>query len=557
MDSYVRIPLWKAYLYTLIQRIRLYKRLNSNKVNLNLNRKEVVLLNKVFRENLSKGVMRKPKAFRYDELLQSILVDNIASSTEDEVNLAFKLLWISTIKPKELIMEIKELKLHAKEVGLKPLVMAKMDETELITTFLKAIDPQKEYSPEFVAFYHEIPDKYFDMVDGETTADETVADDLSELIDVINQTDDLDELKEICKDDDFKHLFESLKLGRYKSVKSLNKAMLDCLTPDAAEEAEAEDELDDETRELMIEAINEIDDDDDDALIEFISDEDVEAYFQDKLDIGDEIDVVGLKAQMLEILGANVEEEEQEEQKPMTLKERMAAKKAEKEGKAKPAAKATGKKLTADDIDFDPEDFDSNEVYALAEQLGLAQLRKFAKNIGISAPAKTSKDELLELVANALVELSEGETNGEEEEVEVSINKALVEDTIAADDKETLIAMCEAMGIKLNAIQKKSSKVMGNKLMEVVPDAPQDDDSGKKTVGKRTLKSTPKDAPAAESQSIYQAIEQMVLDGVAENEIIKSVKHWYVEKGHPLVRVKQRVKAMIAIVEGDYDIKKK
>jgi hypothetical protein len=557
MDFYVRIPLWKAYLYTLIQRIRLYKRLNSNKVNLNLNRKEVVLLNKVFRENLSKGVMRKPKAFRYDELLQSVLVDNIASSTEDEVNLAFKLLWISTIKPKELIMEIKELKLHAKEVGLKPLAMAKInDETELIKTFLKAIDPQKEYSEEFVAFYHTIPDKYFDMVDGETTADETVADDLSELIDVINQTDDLDELKEICQDDDFKHLFESLKLGRFKSIKSLNKAMLGCLTPDVAEEAEAEDELDDETREMMIEAINEIDDDDDDALIEFISDEDVEAYFQDKLDIGDEIDVVGLKAQMLEILGANVEEEEQEEQKPMTLKERMAAKKAEKEGKAKPAAKATGKKLTADDIEFDPEDFDSNEVYALVEELGLPQLRKFAKGIGVAAPAKTSKDELLELVANALVELSEGETNGEEEEMEVSINKALVEDTIAADDKETLIAMCEAMGIKLNAIQKKSSKVMGNKLMEVVPDAPQDDDSGKKTVGKRTLKSAAKDAPAAESQSIYQSIEQMVLDGVAENEIIKSVKHWYVEKGHPLVRVKQRVKAMIAIVEGDYGIKK-
>lgn len=542
MESYVTIPLWKAYLYTLIQRIRLYKRLNSNSVNLNLNRKEVVLLNKVFRENLSKGVIRKPKAFRYDALLQSILIDNIASATEDEVNLAFKLLWISTIKPKELIMEIKALKAFGKEVGIKPLVMAKMDEDALILEILKNIDPQTEYSQEFVAWYEEVPDKYFDLADGGTVG-EAAGDDFGELIEAIQETDKLDELKEIAGDDDFKHLFESLQLGRYKAVKSLQKAMLECLTtsPAEAEDAAEADELDAETKAVMVEAIQAIETEDE--LIEFISDEDVEAFFQDKLDIGDEIDVEGLKAQMLEVLGV---EEEKEEAKPMTLKERMAAKKAEKEKASKPAA---GKKADANAIEFDPEAFDADEVYAQAEALGLPQLRKFAKNIGITAPAGTKKDELMDMVANRLVELAEG---GGGESGTVTINKALVEDTIAADDKDTLIAMCEEMGIKLNAIQKKSSKVMGNKLLEVVPDAPQDD--SKATTGKRTLKTTAKDAPASESQSIYQTIEQMVLEENAEPEIIKAVKDWYSEKGHSLIRIKQRVKAMVAIVKGDYGL---
>ena len=545
METYVHIPLWKAYLYTLIQRIRLYKRLNTNRVNLNLNRKEVVLLSKIIRKNLSKEVMRKPKAFKYDAMLQSVLVDNIASSTEEEVKLAFKLLWINQLNVKELIMEIKKIKEFGKMVGLKPLVMAKMDEDTLIVEILKNIDPQKEYDQEFVAWYESLNDKYFDMADGGSAGEaEAAGDDFAELIEAIQETEKLDELKEIAGDDDFKHLFESLQLGRYKSVKSLQKAMVDCLTTAPAEaggEAE-EDELDAETKEAMVEAIQSIENEDE--LIEFISDEDVEAYFQDKLEIGDEIDVDGLKAQMLSILGV----EEKEEKKPMTLKERMAAKKAEKE-----AAAGGGESTEAMEVEFDPNAFDADEVYAAAEALGLPKLRKFAKQIGVTAPAGSKKDDILELVANQLVEMAEGggEAAGEETG-EVAINKALVQNTIDADDKDTLIAMCEEMGIKLNAIQKKSSKLMGQKLLEVVPDAPQDD--SKAATGKRTLK-TGKSEPANEAQSVYQTIEQMVLNKDSEADIVKAVTPWYKEKGQTLIRIKQRVKAMIEIVQGDYGMK--
>lgn len=457
-------------------------------------------------------------------------------------------------------MEMKQLKEFGKEVGLKPLAMGKMDEDTLIVEVLKAVDPKNEYSQEFIAWYENLDDGYFDAAEttdiesGADAASETAGDDFSELIEVINESTKVADLKEIATDADFAHLFESINLSKYRAAKTLKVAMLACLEPS---DESADVDIDEDTKAELVEMINSIESEDE--LIEFVSDETIESIFGDKLEIGDEIDLDGLKGQMLSIIGVEAEEKPA---KPMTLKEKMAAKKAQKAGgKAKKTApkKKAAPKAKPDDslvIDFDPNDFDPEEVYAATEELGIPQLRKFAKQLEVTAPPGSKKVDILGLVADKLQELAEGggATSESTGDGEVTVNQSMVNDAIAADDRESLQAMCEEFGIKLNALQKKSTKLMGNKLLEVVPaDEPAKRDAPKSKLASK-LKGKDKSAPASETESIYQTIESMVLNGDDESAITAVVKPLYVAKGKTLLFIKKRVKQMVEIVKGDNDL---
>lgn len=565
----VKLPTWKVYLYTLAQRVRLYKWLNSGWVQLNLSGKEIDLLKRMFKTYVPKGVMRKAKAWRYEYLVRSVLTDNIEVATKDELEIAFKLSWIKHLHLEDLIMELKQIKEFGKEVGMKPLAMGKMDEETLIVEILKKVDPSNEYSTEFIAWYESLEDEYFDKAEtvdvnpsaGE--AEEATNGDFDELIQVINETTKVADLKEICKDDDFGYLFEGIQLGKYRAATTLKPVMLEAIEnygkdAGADETAGGAIEVDDETKEMLVEAINEIEDED--GLIALIGDEDIEALFAEHLEIGDEIDVENIKAQMLTALGV-VEEEEVVEEKPMSIKERLAAAKA---GKTEAATTSAASAAPSGDDwvieGFDPNAFDLEAVYELTEALPIPKLRKWAKQLEITVPAGSKKDTILEMVGEQLTAMAEGGAGAVDstEESETEVNQSMVNDAIAAGDKDALLEMCDAFGIKLSILQKKSIKIMGEKLLEVVPeDAPANRDAGKG--GKKGLLSKLKakdtsSAPTAETQSIYQSIEQMVLNGDAEAAIVKAVTPAYKEKGKTLLYIKKVVKQMVEIVKGDNDL---
>jgi hypothetical protein len=516
----------------------------------------------MFKNYVPEGVMRKARVYRYEALIESVLIDNLSIATKEEIELAMRLSWVKYINTKELIMEMKQLKEFGKEVGLKPLTMGKMDEDALIISIIKNVEPKNQYSQEFIAWYESLHDDYFEAAettDVGSTATTTTEDpgpttgattgDFDELIAVINDTNVVAELKEICKDPDFGYLFKSLEMGKFRVVKTLKEAMLNAIANYGQDDGdEGGIEVDDDLKAEMISIINTINTEDE--LIEFVSDETVEALFADKLNIGeDTIDVEGLKAQMLELLGVD----EPKEEKPMSLKEKMAMKKAEKQS-TKPALTKTS---TDDDeyvIPFDPESFDPDEVYAAAESLGIPQVRKFAKQLDISAPPGSKKTDILELIGNKLQEMVEGSVAPSTGDAEVTVTKTLLNDAIAAGDKETLQAMCEEFGIKLSALQKKSIKLMGDKLMEVVPDdEPEKRDKPTVSIAAK-LKGKDIAAPVSETQSIYQIIEKMVLDGADEATITNEVKPLYTEKGKTLLYIKKRVKQMIEIIKGDNDL---
>ena len=112
--------------------------------------------------------------------------------------------------------EIKTIKKYAEEVGLSSKKIGNMDEDELIKAIVGAIDADKTYSKNLVAWYEELPEEYFeeDVEPVEETKpikkvkkEEVVVDikpsisakKLEKLLDAISEAEDIKELKEILE----------------------------------------------------------------------------------------------------------------------------------------------------------------------------------------------------------------------------------------------------------------------------------------------------------------------------------------------------------------------
>jgi len=545
---YVRLPKWKVYLYTLQQRIRLYKLVNSNRYRWNLNRTEIFLLRQTLKKYVPKEVIRKPKAFGYLALLQNVLIDNVTVATKEEIELVQKLLIIKHLKLEELIMEMIELKKFAKEVGIKDAEVKKMDEDTLVREIITRVEPQQEYSKELVAFYNDLPDNFFD--DAEATEQTTTAaaesksnsDDgvsIADVVEGIKEFTKVSELKEILADDDIGPMFEGFDPSPFKLAPKLKKAMIDFLENPPAEEA-----ADNGNAEII------------EAVMELESEEDlVAAYEELKETHFSEIDLEGieeisqLKDAMLAALGHGVEEKKEPEKKSLLglIKDK---KKAATGGKTKLTTKANG------DFDwFDPEG-NIEEQYAKVEELGFAKAKSFAKQaLGLTLKVGLKKDEIFDAIATKMQELAEGGTGESTDETGVELTPELVADAVKAKDKEALVAICEQLGIKLNALQKKSVGGMEKRIMEQLEEA-------KPTKAKITPKGTQtklkletkKEEKVSEEKSVYQLMEELVLGGKSEDAVTKAVSPYYKEKGKSILFIKKRVKSMIAIIKIDNDM---
>jgi hypothetical protein len=478
--------------------------------------------------------MNKPKAFRYQSLIQSVLIDNITVATKDEIELAQKFLIINKLKLEDLIMEMKDLKKFAKEVGIKDADVKKMDEDTLVKEIITRVEPQNEYSKELVAFYNDLPDSFFDESDA-TNVTQSNSDNgeysISDIIEVINEYTKVTELKEILADEDVGPMFEGFDASPYKLAPKLKKAMIEFLENPPSKDDDNEKEDNSE----LFEAINELDSEED---LVAVFEEFQESHFSnvdlESIETSDQ-----LKDAMLSELAPP---EEEPEEKPSLLN---------KLKKNKGKAKIKTKTKDGDEYDwFDPEG-DPEEMYAQVEQIkGIAKLKGFAKQkLGISTKVGMKKDDILELIANALQEGIEGGVSESTKKEEMELTLEMVTDAVKAKDKEVLAEMCDQMGIKLNALQKKSINGMESKLKEALKDSKPKEN--KKPVQKKlSLKGKTTEKPS-ESKSVYQLMEEMVLDGKGESAIVKAVSPFYKDKGHSILFIKKRVKTMIPIIKMD------
>jgi hypothetical protein len=108
------------------------------------------------------------------------------------------------------------------------------------------------------------------------------------------------------------------------------------------------------------------------------------------------------------------------------------------------------------------------------------------------------------------------------------------------------------LGIKLNALQKKSVPGMKKKLLAAIETEVKEETAEKGTVKARGSKA--KKSPAAAEQSVYGIMEQLILDGKSEDAVVKAVSPIYKDKGKSIIFIKKRVHTMIEIIKTDNDL---
>ena len=504
---------------------------------------------------LTKGGIKLLKADRYDQLIDQVLGKRMVVADPKEIELANRLLIVKKINVRRLQMEIKQLKEFGKEVGLKLAQMNKMEEEPLILEIIRNVEPKVQYSKELVSWYNELDDTLFDQAEAESgaaaTADASNEGGVSivDVIEVINGYKKKAELLEIIEDNDVAPLFKGFDATPYKLPTQLKKAMIDHLeTPPETVTKEVEDAGEDKTAEIL-ELINECENED--QLVEVYSE--YQTIFED-MEVPDDVDEAVLQEMMIAHVNSKAPAAETAVDKPMSLQERLAAKKAKDAEAASGKANGKAEKEKPDFSWWTPEadDFDANAAFAVVEEMKMTLLRQFAKHIGLSIGIGKKKDEILDIVANKIAEFGEGVT-GSTGTGEVQITEELINDAAKGKDKEALVEMCDQLGIKLNALQKKSVPGMKAKLIEAIADQ-KSGATETTTVKDRTKLSAKKEDAAPADQSIYSVMETMVLASKSEDAIVKKVSPLYKEKGKSIIFIKKRVTTMIQIIKIDNDL---
>jgi hypothetical protein len=516
---FIHLPVWKAYLYSLLHRYKIYRWANSGVLHTGFNKQDADLFQSLLHKYVGKEVLRKPRAYWYNELVDKILFERVETSTKKEKAIAKKLLIIKKINLEELMSELKEIKKFAKEVGMKEKEIGKLDVEELTMEIIGRCDPKASYTPKFVEWYDSLPEEYFDESDSikEDEKEEAGADtgdiDQAELLEAIDEVKKKDELLEIAEQ--FDSIFDVKALKKIKLPTQIKKMMKDTV----AEAFAGDNELSDEEKEAIVEAIGEAESSEE--LKEMIEDDEAMAELFDGIKFKEGKgraskfrDVDEVKAELFEALGVEVEESEEEE-----------------------------------DEEADTEEAD--ERYAEYEAMGLKELKKAAKDdFGIKVKIGMKEEAILELIAEKLQEEAGEE---EEEEEEIELTSELVDEMEEAGDKDGLLEACEALEIELKAIEKRSVKSMAKKLREVVsPESAKKGVTGKGK-GRPQEEEEEGEEEGEESASIYQIVEDCLVNGDNEKKIIKAITPYYTERGMKALAIKKRAKQLIECVSVDLD----
>ena len=494
-----KIPSWKVYLYNLRKRFMVYFALNRGLIRI-IPREKVFLIKSMSDKYLTKEERgRLPKTVKFCVFIDRV-VDNmdVFKVTRREVNFVRKYLYpLKRYKFMEMRGEILKVKRFAKkELKMSEEEISSYSSDQLIIEMIKRIDPKESYySPQFVEWYDELDDKYFEKAEGviDVTPQKTnqqkgvkkmakkskaveaeVSVSVTDLKELVDQAEDKEELEEIIEENE--DVFDGFDIDEYKTVRKMKKALNEFL-----------DEL---KEELGDDGNDDVENNDDNEDEEKVAKNIIEAENIDELKaIGDEFEVFdeikykegrgrGVKVRPLndvkrEMLKAmewdgefNLEEKEEEEEKPVKEK----AKRGRKPNKVKE----------------------------------------------------------------------------EEETSSLEITEETINDAITAKDLETLLEMAEEKGIKLGALEKGSYKRIGNKLLEHISTDKKEKDKKEKDKNEKEVK--------VDSKSAYQVVEEMLIDEADDDEILEVITPILTLRGKSKVAIKKWFRDVKAIVEADYDL---
>jgi hypothetical protein len=491
----------------------------------------------------------------YNQLINGIN-QAMGTATKEELELAVRLNVVKLLNVEDLIMELKNVKVFAAEVGLTEADLAGLNDMQIAKAVCDAIDPEKGYSTEFIAWYDAVPDGAFDAVDGVSGGTAVIdAAAIDTLITHVNGLSKVQEFKDVLTDAEIASLFEGLDCSKFKLAPQFKKAIIEHLesikyNPPAAAASPAA-EIDKVALAKAIAGCSVVDE-----LIAII--EANQTPFEG-LEIND-TELEPIKAALIKHLGVDLTPPAAAPAPTNKLADLLKKKTA-----AAPAAPAPTSDLV---IPFDPNAFDPNVIYTQAEGLQIGQLRKFWKQVmelspvAMDAAPGMKKDLMMDQIATGLIAISE---NGPKKvdatppaaapaECALEINPTSIKTATDANDKDSLIAMCDAAGIKLNALQKRSVPTMAKLLNEKFPVT-----AAAPATGKGKLKLTA--AAPAESYlaKVFGLVESMTLAKADEAAICEAVIPVYAAGGkspNKLI-VKTRVKQLMEIVAVEHGLKEK
>lgn len=469
MIHYIKLPAWRIYLYDLLERIRIYKRINLKKSvpGFGTESGDYAIIKHCLIKFGRRDVLRKKRTDLYNAFVD-LVEQNQSRVTQKEFRIAVALSRIKKLKLEELKMEISELKKFGKEVGLGFSDMKGLDEEELVLAIIQKVDPKNtRYSPDFVDWYDALPESLFNTKDNkkEEKKDEF---DKEEVTDAIVNADNIKEVKEIVEL--FPDVFPE-KLLKIKDMEELQEAMVNIIeNKDVVEEVKTKKEkgektIDKETlsKSEIKEAINMIKESDDASDLR----EMCKSYTNfEEVELRGKVTVESLQKRMLAALGVESEEDE------------------------KPKKKASKKEESAAD-----------ELNAMS----LLELKKFAKENDINVPFGTTKDDTISMILEAMGE------EGDKKDQVIELNPSLVKEMVKEKDLEGLQEAASQMGITLKALQKRNAKVIGELLIEALSEK-----EDKKPAAKE--KASPK-----KKASVWETVKSLVEDGETKKAIIKKV----------------------------------
>ena len=492
-----KIKKWKAYLYNLVDRFKVYQQVNQGKYTRLFKFKPGEI--KIMKDTLQKfgwgGVWERENNFHRALFYLKFVEQNFKRVSLRDVRIAHK---ISPLKKigEHIMSELMKVKGFGKEVGLTFADMKGLSEEALVAKIVESVDSDADYTKPFYKWYEKLEENYPSLFEDVADGDEESEVDMDEVIDGIENADDLDELKELLELPIFAD--DKKKLKKIKDLEELQTAMTEIIeaASEEDEEEEKEDKKDkkkkdkkdkgkgkkkDEPSDELIELVKEADDVE--GLKEICQDEDY-AHFFKEISLRGRQKFENLQAKMLEAIGVEVETEgENGEDLEESLNEM-----SEKDLKAK------------------------------------------AKELDIKPPVIFTDKKKKDLIKQIIEKCSACESEKEEE---VQITPALIKKAVLAKDMETLLAAAEALGYKPKLMEKKNSRKLAEALMPLITENKKEKKKGKDKVA-----------------SIYSTIEALVKEGTKKKAIIKEVTPLFEERGQDDEDfIKEKVSAMIEIIE--------
>lgn len=499
---YIKLPKWKAYLYSLQVRYKLYKTINKWRLNnvLGMASGEERIVGKFLRR-IGKGELcrenRATKLYYFVKLMEQ----NQARANEQEFNLAVKISNIKKLKLEDLIMELKELRGFGKEVGLGISDMKNMDEDELVHEIIKRVEPKGKYSDEFVAWYSDLDESIFEEDDDEED-NESSDFDSDEVIEAIEDADSYKELKKIIEE--YPDVFPE-KLLKTKDVENLQEKMLSAVEAYTESEDDEDEEVEEKPKKKFEKKKDKKESKKDDKKKSKKKDED------------DDEDNDDLTEDDINDLAEEIQECEDLDELKDYIKKYSVFDEVSTRGRIKVETLKT-KMLEALGVEVEEDDDDEEEEKPVKR--------------GRGRPPKAKKEI-------------------EDDEEEIELNQSLVKSMVKNKDLDGLQEAAKTLNIKLSSLEKRSPKRIGEKLIEVLGE----EKPKKKEKDEKESKFKKKDKKEkVVEKTPFQIIEEMVLEEESTSSIIKAVTDYFEEKGKEKSWIKERVKQLIEVVKVQHDL---